>query len=87
MLFSIGITIGLYVLVAVMAQKRNRSIVVWVLLSLLGTPLLMIIILLIIGKKENYIDHHYDRDLNDRNNNGKTFVWGTSVISQSLRPE
>lgn len=61
-LFVIGITVGLYVLVAVMAQKRNRSAVVWVLLSLLATPLLMIIILLAIGKNENYIDNHYDRE-------------------------
>lgn len=61
-LFVIGITVGLYVLVAVMAQKRNRSVVVWVLLSLLATPLLMIIILLAIGKNENYIDNHYDRE-------------------------
>ena len=61
-LFVIGITVGLYVLVAVMAQKRNRSVVVWVLLSLLATPLLMIIILLVIGKNENYIENHYDRE-------------------------
>lgn len=61
LLFFIGITVGLYVLVAVMAQKRNRSVVVWVLLSLLATPLLMIIILLAIGKNENYIENHYDR--------------------------
>lgn len=61
-LFFIGITIGLYVLVAVMAQKRNRSVVVWVLLSLLATPLLMIFILLVIGKNENYIENHYDRE-------------------------
>ena len=58
----IGITVGLYVLVAVMAQKRNRSVVVWVLLSLLATPLLMIIILLAIGKNENYIENHYDME-------------------------
>lgn len=61
-LFLIGITIGLYVLVAVMAQKRNRSVVVWVLLSLFATPLLMIIILLAIGKNENYIENHYDSE-------------------------
>ena len=61
-LFVIGITVGLYVLVAVMAQKRNRSVVVWVLLSLLATPLLMIIILLAIGKNENYIENHYDME-------------------------
>lgn len=61
-LFVIGITVGLYVLVAVMAQKRNRSVVVWVLLSLLATPLLMIIILLAIGNNENYIENQYDRE-------------------------
>ena len=49
-------------LVAVMAQKRNRSVVVWVFLSLLATPLLMIVILLAIGKNENYIENHYDRE-------------------------
>ena len=62
LLFFIGITVGLYVLVAVMAQKRNRSVVVWILLSLIATPLLMIIILLAIGKNENYIENHYDRE-------------------------
>ena len=48
--------------IAEMAQKRNRSVVVWVLLSLLATPLLMIIILLAIGKNEDYIENHYDRE-------------------------
>ena len=62
LLFFIGITVGFYVLVAVMAQKRNRSVVVWILLSLLATPLLMVIILLVIGKNENYIENHYDRE-------------------------
>lgn len=62
LLFFIGITVGLYVLVAVMARNRNRSVVVWILLSLLATPLLMIIILLVIGKNENYIENHYDRE-------------------------
>lgn len=54
-LFVIGISVGLYVLVAVMAQKRNRNVVIWILLSLLATPLLMIIILLFIGKQ------HYEK--------------------------
>ena len=67
LLFFIGITIGLYVLVAVMAQKRNRSVVVWVLLSLIATPLLMIIILLAIGKNENYIENHYGREYVNEN--------------------
>lgn len=62
LLLFIGIYVGFYVLVAVMAQKRNRSVVVWILLSLLATPLLMIIILLVIGRNENYIENLYDRE-------------------------
>lgn len=53
----IGISVGLYVIVALMAQKRGRSVVLWVLLSILATPLLMIIILLIIGKDESRIEN------------------------------
>ena len=57
LLFVLGIVVGSYVLVAVMAQKRNRNVVIWVLLSLMATPLLMIIILLCIGKNErDYFD-------------------------------
>lgn len=62
LLVFLGIYVGLYVLVAVMAQNRNRSVVVWVLLSILTTPLLVIIILLAIGKNKNCIDNHYDRE-------------------------
>ncbi len=62
LLFLIGITVGLYVLVAVMAKKRNRSVVVWILLSLITTPLLMIIILAAIGNNENCIENHNDRE-------------------------
>lgn len=50
----LSITIGLYVLVAVMAQRRNRSAAMWVLLSLFATPLLIVIILLFIGDSERY---------------------------------
>ena len=39
-----------YVIVAMMARKRNRSIALWLLFSLLGTPWLMILILFCIGK-------------------------------------
>lgn len=49
-IFVIGFCIGLYVLVAVMARKRNRSQVLWVLVALFTTPVLAIIILLCIGK-------------------------------------
>lgn len=51
-LIVLGIWIGVYVLVAVMAKNRNRNVVIWVLLSLLATPLLMAIILLCIGNAD-----------------------------------
>lgn len=51
-LVFIGIAIGMYVLVAVMAQKRHRNVVLWVLLSILVSPLIIAIILLAIGDSE-----------------------------------
>lgn len=55
LLFVIFLSVGLYVLVAVMAKKRKRSAAVWVLLSIIATPLLMIIILAIIGDNDNEV--------------------------------
>lgn len=49
-IFVLGIWIGVYVLVAVMANRRNRSAALWLLLSFIATPLLVIIILLCVGK-------------------------------------
>ena len=51
-LFFIGVSTGLYVLVAVMAMNRHRNAAVWVFLSIVITPLLGIIILLIMGKSD-----------------------------------
>lgn len=52
----IGVTIGLYVLVAVLAKKRNRNVILWVLLSVLISPLIAVIILLVIGKDDRIND-------------------------------
>ena len=49
-LLGLGLSVGLYVLVAVMANKRNRNVALWVLISIIAIPLLAIIILLCIGK-------------------------------------
>ncbi len=46
---GLSIAIGSYVLVAVMAQRRNRNVALWVLLSFFASPWLIIIILLCIG--------------------------------------
>ena len=51
-LFTFAAAIGLYVLVAVMAKNRNRNVVLWVLLSLVGSPILIAIILLIVGNND-----------------------------------
>ena len=51
-LVIIAITIGIYVLVGVLAKRRNRSVLLWILLGLITTPLLAIIILLCIGPAE-----------------------------------
>ena len=55
-LFVLGVWAGMYIIVAVMAHNRDRSVVIWVLLSIIASPLLMIIILLIVGKDNRYID-------------------------------
>lgn len=49
-LFVISLSVGLYVLVAIVAQKRNRNPVVWLLLSFIASPFLIIIILLCLGE-------------------------------------
>lgn len=51
-LIGVGITVGLYVIVALLAQQRHRNVVVWVLLSIIASPLLIIIILLCIGDSQ-----------------------------------
>ena len=52
-LFILGIYVGMYVLVAVMAQRRNRNPAIWLLLSFIATPLLICIILFAIGSANN----------------------------------
>ncbi len=54
-IFLLGVYVGLYILVAVMAQKRNRSVPAWIFLSLIATPILIIIILLCIGDNNDYV--------------------------------
>ena len=44
--------VGLYALVAIMAKKRNRNVVLWILLSMFASPLLIIIILLAVGEDD-----------------------------------
>lgn len=45
--------IGMYVLVAVMANKRKRNPAAWLFLSFIATPILICIILLAIGENKN----------------------------------
>ena len=52
---AIALVIGLYVLVAIMAKNRHREVALWLLLSFIASPILIIIILLCIGDDERYI--------------------------------
>ena len=49
-LILLGITVGLYILVAVMAKNRNRSVIGWIILSIIVSPLIIALILLVVGK-------------------------------------
>jgi len=51
-LLFVSITIGTYVLVAVMAQQRNLNVIGWILLSFVLTPITVCIILLCIKKPD-----------------------------------
>lgn len=51
LMICLGVFIGMYVLVGVMAKKRHRSVFLWVTLSFFMTPLTVCIILLAIGRK------------------------------------
>ena len=55
-LFALGVTVGFYVLVAVLAKNRHRNVLLWVLLSILVSPVVIAIILLVIGKANDYED-------------------------------
>ncbi len=47
------ILVAMYVIVGVMAKRRNRNVLIWVLLSFFTTPFLMAIILLIVGDADS----------------------------------
>lgn len=46
------ITTGLYIVVIKLAEERKRDVAIWVLLSFVSSPLLIMIILLCIGEEE-----------------------------------
>ena len=48
----IAFVIGAYVMVALMAKSRKRNIILWLLLSIIASPILIIIILFCIGDAE-----------------------------------
>jgi hypothetical protein len=46
------ITAGLYIVVIKLAEERKRDVAIWVLLSFVSSPLLMIIVLLVVGEEK-----------------------------------
>ncbi len=58
-LFSIGVALWLYIfLPADMAKARNRSTVIWVLISICFTPLTAIFGLLVLGQGKPELGQH-----------------------------
>ena len=55
-LVILGVSVGFYVLVAVLAKNRHRNVVLWVLLSIFISPVIIAIVLLIIGNSDDYYD-------------------------------
>lgn len=52
-LFALFVVLWLYVLLpAGMAERRNRSQLIWVLISLFGSPILACLLLLALGDAE-----------------------------------
>ena len=49
-----------YIFVAIMARNRNRNVALWILFSMLGTPLLMMLILFCIGKDKSEYKQYND---------------------------
>lgn len=54
MIIAFGVIVGVYALVAVMAQRRHRNAAAWVVVALFLSPILAAIILLIIGNNNNF---------------------------------
>ena len=56
---SIGLTIALLMLVASMAKRRNRNVVLWLIFSMIASPIIACIILYAIGEDENNTESHF----------------------------
>ena len=52
-ILTVIITIALIVLVARLAKNRNRDVLLWVVLSLIFNPIVIIIALIYLGDNEN----------------------------------
>lgn len=52
-LFALSIIIGIYYLIGSMAKSRNRSVVGYILIALVTTPIIAIILLLCLGNKKD----------------------------------
>lgn len=59
---TLAIVVALYVLVAKMAERRNRSAVAWLIVAFLGSPLLAIILLLCLGEASDSVNWNRGRD-------------------------
>ncbi len=50
----------MYGLVAIMAKRRHRNAVLWIFISLIGTPLIVIVVLLCLGDADDSYEDRFE---------------------------
>ncbi len=56
----ICIYVGMYGLVAIMAKRRHRNAIIWIFISLIGTPLIVIVVLLCLGDADDSYEDRFE---------------------------
>ena len=56
----IVIYVGMYGVVAIMAKRRHRNAIIWIFISLIGTPLIVIVVLLCLGDADDSYEDRFE---------------------------
>lgn len=69
-IIPIGFVIGIFALVAAVAHRMRRSMLLWVLFSFVITPFIAIVILVCLGKAYDAEDYEYEHEPDDASDEG-----------------
>lgn len=69
-IIPIGFVIGIFALVAAVAHRMRRSMLLWVLFSFVITPFIAIVILVCLGKAYDADDYEYEHEPDDASDEG-----------------